>query len=41
MRVMVNPLINYRSTLQEVKDNSFPRYESCLSVYREAFMSDE
>ena len=35
-------LINYWSTPQKVKGViCFPRYKSCLSVYREAFMSDE
>ena len=35
-------LINYWSTPQEAKGViCFPRYESCLSVYREAFTSDE
>ena len=42
MRFMVNPLLNYWSTPQEAKGViCFPRYGSCLSVYREAFTSDE
>jgi len=39
MRFMVNPLINYRSAVQEVKDVLSPDMgPACLYI---AFMSDE